>query len=87
MTTSPASRAREPQPYGRSTAGLRLKVSYVHEFGALGRALAASRRKFLVFMAFVMLVVPIMGSLMYVVEGPPTGTRAFRSACTGRSLR
>ena len=47
--------------------------AYVDEFGALGRALAASRRKILVFMAFVMLVVLVMGTLMYVVEGPDNG--------------
>ncbi len=46
---------------------------YVAEFGALGRALAASRRKILVFMSFVMLVVLVMGTLMYVVEGPENG--------------
>jgi voltage-gated potassium channel len=45
----------------------------VAEFGALGQALAASRRKILVFMAFVMLVVLVMGTLMYVVEGPANG--------------
>jgi voltage-gated potassium channel len=47
--------------------------AYVAEFGALGQALAASRRKILVFMAFVMLVVVVMGTLMYVVEGPANG--------------
>lgn len=47
--------------------------AYVHEFSALGRALSASRRKILVFMSFVMLVVVVMGSLMYVVEGPSNG--------------
>lgn len=47
--------------------------AYVAEFGMLGRALAASRRKILVFMAFVMMVVMIMGTLMYVVEGPEHG--------------
>lgn len=46
---------------------------YVAEFGALGRALAASRHKILVFMSFVMLVVLVMGTLMYVVEGPEHG--------------
>lgn len=46
---------------------------YVVEFGALGRALAASRRKILVFMTFVLLVVLVMGTLMYVVEGPDNG--------------
>ncbi len=48
-------------------------AAYVDEFGALGRALAASRRKILVFMVFVMMVVMIMGTLMYVVEGPDNG--------------
>ena len=47
--------------------------AYVAEFNALGRALAASRRKIMVFMAFVMLVVTVMGTLMYVVEGPANG--------------
>ncbi|MDR7336115.1 ion transporter [Roseateles asaccharophilus] len=47
--------------------------AYVAEFGMLGRALAASRRKILVFMFFVMMVVTIMGTLMYVVEGPDNG--------------
>lgn len=47
--------------------------AYVSEFGSLGRALAASRRKILVFMVFVMMVVMIMGTLMYVVEGPANG--------------
>lgn len=47
--------------------------AYVAEFGALGRALSASRRKITVFMAFVMLVVLVMGTLMYVVEGPANG--------------
>lgn len=48
-------------------------AAYVSEFGELGRALAASRRKILVFLAFVMLVVLVMGTLMYVVEGPANG--------------
>jgi voltage-gated potassium channel len=48
-------------------------TEYVAEFGALGHALAASRRKILVFMSFVMLVVMVMGTLMYVVEGPEHG--------------
>ncbi|MEQ1685280.1 MAG: ion transporter [Burkholderiaceae bacterium] len=47
--------------------------AYVAEFGALGQALAASRRKIFVFMSFVMLVVVVMGTLMYVVEGPANG--------------
>ncbi len=46
---------------------------YVAEYGALARALAASRRKILVFLSFVLMVVLIMGTLMYVVEGPANG--------------
>ncbi len=48
-------------------------TAYVAEFRALGQALAASRRKILVFMCFVMVVVVVMGTLMYVVEGPVNG--------------
>jgi voltage-gated potassium channel len=48
-------------------------TAYVSEFGALYRALAASRRKIAVFLVFVLLVVMIMGTLMYVVEGPENG--------------
>ena len=47
--------------------------AYVAEFSALGQALAASRRKITVFVGFVMLVVLVMGTLMYVVEGPEHG--------------
>jgi voltage-gated potassium channel len=47
--------------------------AYVEEYGALGRALASSRRKILVFVTFVMMVVLVMGTLMYVVEGPENG--------------
>ena len=51
-----------------------LKLSqYVDEYRALGQALAASRRKIAVFMSFVLLVVVVMGTLMYVVEGPGHG--------------
>lgn len=46
---------------------------YVAEFSQLAQALAASRRKIFVFLAFVMMAVLIMGTLMYVVEGPANG--------------
>jgi voltage-gated potassium channel len=46
---------------------------YVEEYGALGRALMASRRKILVFLFFVLMVVMVMGTLMYVVEEPANG--------------
>jgi voltage-gated potassium channel len=47
--------------------------AYVAEYGALGRALVASRRKIFIFLSFVLLVVLVMGTLMYVVEGPANG--------------
>lgn len=46
---------------------------YVAEFAQLTQALAASRRKIFVFLSFVMMAVLIMGTLMYVVEGPANG--------------
>jgi voltage-gated potassium channel len=46
---------------------------YVAEYRALGRALMASRHKIAVFLSFVLLVVVVMGTLMYVVEGPANG--------------
>ena len=51
-----------------------LKLSaYVREFGYLGEALVASRRKITVFLGFVLVVVAVLGSVMYVVEGPENG--------------
>lgn len=47
--------------------------AYIAEYGVLGRALMESRRKIFVFLSFVMLVVLVMGTLMYVVEGPGNG--------------
>jgi voltage-gated potassium channel len=47
--------------------------AYIAEYSALGNALAASRRKIFVFLSFVILVVLVMGTLMYVVEGPQNG--------------
>jgi len=46
---------------------------YSVEYRALVSAVAASRRKITVFVGFVMLVVLVMGTLMYVVEGPQHG--------------
>lgn len=48
-------------------------TEYVAEYRYLGRALAASRRKILVFLFTVSIVVLIMGTLLYVVEGPGNG--------------
>jgi voltage-gated potassium channel len=48
-------------------------TAYVWEYHAMGRAIAASRRKILVFLSVVLMIVVIMGTVMYVVEGPENG--------------
>jgi voltage-gated potassium channel len=48
-------------------------TAYMAEYQMLGLALAASRRKILVFLSVVMMIVVVMGTLMYVVEGPGNG--------------
>lgn len=48
-------------------------TEYMAEFSQLGSALRASRRKILVFLSFVLMVVLVMGTVMYVVEGPQNG--------------
>ena len=48
-------------------------TAYVREYGVLYRALHGSRRKIAVFLSFVLLVVTVAGTLMYVVEGPQHG--------------
>ena len=51
-----------------------LKLSaYVSEFAYLGASLRASRRKITVFIGFVLVVVAVLGSIMYAVEGPENG--------------
>lgn len=46
---------------------------YVAEYGVLMRALASSRRKILVFLSVVLMLVLVLGTLLYVVEGPQHG--------------
>lgn len=46
---------------------------YLREFQVLRSALEASARKILVFLSVVLMVVIVMGSVMYVVEGPEHG--------------
>lgn len=46
---------------------------YVEEFTRLGEALYASRRKIMVFLSAVVMAVLILGTLMYVIEGPQNG--------------
>jgi voltage-gated potassium channel len=48
-------------------------TAYVWEYQAMGRALVASRRKILVFLSAVLMIVVVMGTVMYVVEGPENG--------------
>lgn len=47
--------------------------AYVAEYGELGRAIMATRRKIAVFLSFVLMAVVVLGTLMYVVEGPANG--------------
>ncbi|MDB5898227.1 MAG: ion transporter [Ramlibacter sp.] len=48
-------------------------TDYVVEYQLLGDALAASRRKIMVFLSAVLMVVLVLGTLLYVVEGPKHG--------------
>ncbi|GAB4401238.1 MAG: hypothetical protein OHK0048_17510 [Rhodoferax sp.] len=48
-------------------------TAYVAEYQALGTALRASRRKISVFLMAVLMMVLVIGTLMYVVEGPENG--------------
>ena len=48
-------------------------AAYVTEYQSLAMALAASRRKILVFLSAVLMLVLIFGTIMYVVEGPGHG--------------
>jgi voltage-gated potassium channel len=48
-------------------------AAYVREYQSLANALVASRRKILVFLSAVLMLVVIMGTIMYVVEGPANG--------------
>jgi voltage-gated potassium channel len=46
---------------------------YVEEFTRLGEALYASRRKVMVFLSAVVMAILVLGTLMYVIEGPRNG--------------
>jgi voltage-gated potassium channel len=48
-------------------------TAYLSEFRLLGAAMAASMRKIMVFLSVVVMIVLIVGTLMYVVEGPRHG--------------
>jgi len=55
-------------------------TAYVSEYQAIGQALRASRRKILVFLAAVLMIVLVIGTLMYVVEGPANGFTSIPTA-------
>jgi len=55
-------------------------TAYVAEYQALGDALRASRRKILVFLSAVLMIVLVVGTLMYVVEGPAHGFTSIPTA-------
>lgn len=48
-------------------------TAYLTEYRLLGEALAASGRKILVFLSVVVMIVLVIGTLMYVIEGPRHG--------------
>ncbi len=48
-------------------------TAYVAEYQSLARALAASGRKILVFLSAVLMMVLVMGTVMYVIEGRANG--------------
>jgi voltage-gated potassium channel len=48
-------------------------TAYISEYQHMGEALMASRRKIAVFLVAVLIINLIMGTLMYVVEGPGNG--------------
>jgi voltage-gated potassium channel len=54
--------------------------AYIGEYRLLGAALAASRRKILVFLSVVLMIVLIVGTLMYLIEGPENGFATIPTA-------
>jgi voltage-gated potassium channel len=53
---------------------------YIEEYGMLGEALLASRRKIFIFLSVVFLIVFLLGTVMYVVEGPENGYTSIPTA-------
>lgn len=53
---------------------------YVQEYQMLTSAVIASRRKIMVFLSIVMMVILVMGTVMYVVEGPAHGFTSIPKA-------
>ena len=48
-------------------------TTFMREYQTMGAALLASWRKILVFLSAVLMIVVVMGTVMYVVEGPANG--------------
>jgi voltage-gated potassium channel len=48
-------------------------TAFISEYQSMAAALAASWRKIMVFLSAVILIVVVMGTVMYVVEGPASG--------------
>jgi voltage-gated potassium channel len=48
-------------------------VNFIHEYRTLGRALRNSARKILIFIITMVLLVMLLGSVMYLIEGPENG--------------
>jgi voltage-gated potassium channel len=55
-------------------------TAFLSEYRLLGRAMANSSRKILVFLSVVVMVVLIVGTLMYVIEGPAHGFTSIPKA-------
>lgn len=55
-------------------------TSFVAEFQTLGHAFKSSARKILIFLSVVFMVVLILGTLLYVVEGPEHGFTSIPTA-------
>lgn len=55
-------------------------VRFVDEYVLLGRALRASARKIMVFLSVVLTIVLVMGTIMYVIEGPARGFTSIPTA-------
>ncbi len=54
--------------------------AYVAEYRALGSALRASARKILIFLSVVLMIVLLLGTTMYVIEGPENGYTSIPTA-------
>lgn len=53
---------------------------YMQEYQVLVSAVVASRRKIFVFLSIVLMVVLVMGTVMYVIEGPESGFTSIPQA-------